>query len=383
MEKNFKQRKGITLIALVITIIVLLILAGVSIAMITGENGILKRAAEAKEKSERLEIIETAQIDIAGKQIENDGGLSEEELVEILTSVEYNTKGTLSDNGEESVLDKILTSSDGQYQIPVSEIYNGPFTQNANPEDEPGATKNATSEKALAINEKIGENVSGYTANNISNWQVFYATDNEVFIISEDIAQTSFTVPEIGVGKTNAYSGIGDVRSSNYNYGKNWNSKWIEVCESAPISFDITNTTSSAKMTAYMCDSDNWTSYVSAPANYAVGGPTIELLIASIAAKGETDETSNISVNSNGYELIDSLVQYNSLSIPYKDSRNYPGYWIASPDGELRYSTNLWIASTRLFSNYYDLDGATPGIRPLVSIPISNIDETTLVISAN
>ena len=66
-----------------------------------------------------------------------------------------------------------------------------------------------------------------------------------------------------------------------------------------------------------------------------------------------------------------------------QDSRNYPGYWIASPDGELRYSTNLWIASTRLFSNYYDLDGATPGIRPLVSIPISNIDETTLVISAN
>ena len=101
--------------------------------MITGDNGILKRATEAKEKSERLEIIETAQIDIAGKQIQNDGSLSEEELVEILTSSEYNTKGTLSDNGEESVLDKILTSSDGQYQIPVSEIYNGPFTQNENP----------------------------------------------------------------------------------------------------------------------------------------------------------------------------------------------------------------------------------------------------------
>ena len=35
---NFKQSKGITLIALVITSIVLLILAGVSIAMLTGEN---------------------------------------------------------------------------------------------------------------------------------------------------------------------------------------------------------------------------------------------------------------------------------------------------------------------------------------------------------
>ncbi len=41
MKVNLKQEKGITLIALVITIVVLLILAGVTIAMLTGENGIL------------------------------------------------------------------------------------------------------------------------------------------------------------------------------------------------------------------------------------------------------------------------------------------------------------------------------------------------------
>ena len=42
-----KNNKGITLIALVVTIIVLLILAGVSIAMLTGDNGILKNAKKA------------------------------------------------------------------------------------------------------------------------------------------------------------------------------------------------------------------------------------------------------------------------------------------------------------------------------------------------
>ena len=42
-----KNNKGITLIALVVTIIVLLILAGVSIAMLTGDNGILNRASES------------------------------------------------------------------------------------------------------------------------------------------------------------------------------------------------------------------------------------------------------------------------------------------------------------------------------------------------
>ena len=50
-EKKMKE-KGITLIALVITIIVLLILAAVSIATLTGENGILTKANKAKEKTE-------------------------------------------------------------------------------------------------------------------------------------------------------------------------------------------------------------------------------------------------------------------------------------------------------------------------------------------
>ncbi len=56
MEKFFKQKKGITLIALVITIIVLLILAGISISMLSGDNSILGKAGEAKEKTEFGEI---------------------------------------------------------------------------------------------------------------------------------------------------------------------------------------------------------------------------------------------------------------------------------------------------------------------------------------
>ena len=50
--RKYEENTGITLIALVVTIIVLLILAGVSISMLTGQNGILNRAADAKEKTE-------------------------------------------------------------------------------------------------------------------------------------------------------------------------------------------------------------------------------------------------------------------------------------------------------------------------------------------
>ncbi len=50
--KNFKKQNGITLVALVVTIIVLLILAGVSLSLVAGENGILKRATNAADANE-------------------------------------------------------------------------------------------------------------------------------------------------------------------------------------------------------------------------------------------------------------------------------------------------------------------------------------------
>ena len=55
MNKTKKNTIGITLIALVITIIVLLILAGVTIAALSGDNGILTKAKEAKEKTEQAQ----------------------------------------------------------------------------------------------------------------------------------------------------------------------------------------------------------------------------------------------------------------------------------------------------------------------------------------
>ena len=53
-----RQENGITLIALVITIIVLLILAGVTIAMLTGDNGIISKAMQAKIRTEEAKETE-------------------------------------------------------------------------------------------------------------------------------------------------------------------------------------------------------------------------------------------------------------------------------------------------------------------------------------
>ena len=77
-KSKTKKEKGITLIALVITIIVLLILAGVSIAMLTGENGILNQAQESKEQTEYKSAEEKVKLAIMGAKA-NDGQMTLEE----------------------------------------------------------------------------------------------------------------------------------------------------------------------------------------------------------------------------------------------------------------------------------------------------------------
>ena len=65
-KTKLRGTKGITLIALVVTIVVLLILAGVSIAMLTGEDGIIKQAQRAKEENEIAEEKEKVNLAVSG-----------------------------------------------------------------------------------------------------------------------------------------------------------------------------------------------------------------------------------------------------------------------------------------------------------------------------
>ena len=71
-NENLKNESGITLIALVVTIILLLILAGVTISMLTGENGILNRAREAKKKTETANEKEIIQTEFLSALMSND-----------------------------------------------------------------------------------------------------------------------------------------------------------------------------------------------------------------------------------------------------------------------------------------------------------------------
>ena len=66
---KIRSAKGITLVALVITVIILLILAGVSIATLTGDNGLLNRATQAKEKNLKAQLKEEIELAIMSIKI--------------------------------------------------------------------------------------------------------------------------------------------------------------------------------------------------------------------------------------------------------------------------------------------------------------------------
>ena len=88
MENQKKQNGGITLIALVITVIVLLILAGISITMLTGENGILNQAVKAKEKTESATLQEEVTLVLNEKTTDELVEGEEKEIIEYLNKIE-------------------------------------------------------------------------------------------------------------------------------------------------------------------------------------------------------------------------------------------------------------------------------------------------------
>lgn len=91
-----KNRKGITLIALVVTILVLLILAGVTITTLMGDNGIINQTASAKDKTRRAAAEEVANLGYLNAQVDvhvngtTNGGL--QGAVDALKAEKYTVK---------------------------------------------------------------------------------------------------------------------------------------------------------------------------------------------------------------------------------------------------------------------------------------------------
>ena len=132
-----KSSKGITLIALVITIIVLLILAGVSIAMLTGDNGILTQASEAKDENIKGQEKEQIRLAMQSKKMDKmannvERTVTAEELQKQLLA--DGAKNVTVESGESGSL--VVKYADSKNQYTVNQ--NGEIGETPGEPDTPG-----------------------------------------------------------------------------------------------------------------------------------------------------------------------------------------------------------------------------------------------------
>lgn len=394
MKENLRKgNRGITLIALVITIIILLILAAVTIGALSGDNGILKNAADAKQETEKAQIIEQAKIDILGKQADNTSAeLEKNEIKEVLDIY-------FKEVPEDFTSDTVLTTKEeyGNYEITVSEIYGGKI-------EEAGLTVGDMTEEQKK--ELIGKYVTNYepASNNAivteegipGKWMIFNIDDENIYLIASDYINTDYCPTKNGAtvtksssyprgasfsGVYNQYAGSSDVTQ----VGKELNYDYFLNPEKA-----YTSTSSNMKAVAYMLDTNAWSGFrEEGVAEYAIGGPTIELLFEAYNKAHPDDEYPNgkykaRAKSATGYEIstdggeeggntwsddITSSADYLNDSDPtfvINSTANAYGMWLASPSAH----GTTYVMHVSYFGRvrYYTFSNTRHGFRPLVCL---------------
>lgn len=184
LNKMVKYQNGITLIALVITIIVLLILAGVTIATLTGDNGILSKAQDAKIKSEQAAAKEKVDLAIAASVNEN-GKIDLKDLQENLNQID-GLDDTIDNINEDSF--PLNISVDGNIIIIKNE--NGSYKTTIAETNGTSGTNKVTSIKVddfeIEINEEKNIEIKTTPNSNIENLKYTYSKDNENITIDDN-----------------------------------------------------------------------------------------------------------------------------------------------------------------------------------------------------
>ena len=186
--------KGITLIALVITIIVLLILAGLTIATLTGENGILGKATEASNKTEEKNAEEEVKIAVMGSMGTN-GDLENEVLKENLNKIE-NISGVPEEITDSSY--PLTVTVEGKYSYTINK--NGSIGEVPKREGiKVGDYVNYTYDQKTT-GYSILSTYSGYTSNQTINqksgikWRILNIHENGTVDLIGDIVSTDQTI---------------------------------------------------------------------------------------------------------------------------------------------------------------------------------------------
>lgn len=365
-ENNRNKAAGITLIALVVTIIVLLILAGISVQMLTGENGILTRAGEAKNNTETASAKEQIQIEVFGS---------------------YGTDGNLDMNVLKTNLEKIGATVNGE----------NPLTVTLNEHTFKVDSKNIyelqyLNAQKIKNNAKLyyGSKVTGYTCvgTGVEIWRIFYADKDNIYLIADDYISKNDAPNgkegteldehqrfECRLNFGNIYQ---DYSGSDWilenSKAKKWLNMYFNYTSDKGVNYpNKTSKNPNIKAVAFMMDTSNnvWGKWANPDlAEYAIGGPTLEMYVESYK---DSHPESNISCSvtgTNGYTSSNSsgLEANDENNEIYIKSSNLKAAatWLAAPPSN---SNNdiMYASYSGSLSGYYSTASGC-GFRPIVCL---------------
>lgn len=369
-KQKLKESNGITLIALVITIIVLLILAGVTIATLTGDNGILNQAGKAKDKTTEAESIERVQVEVAGSY-GLDGTIDKDQLNKNLGNIAGLKIGESNFGGENIVKELPVTVTLNGYDI--------------------GIDANGGVEKIPEIIAKIRANPQAYYGKKVTNYNANGKTYKIFYVDKDNDFKDGYNTIYLKAD----FSGDVVSCSTSYDASKTLIKKMNPLWATKGNTVKAETTTISNKneqAAAWLCDPSKWTAYCDTDkANYAIGGPSVEMYVKSynqthgddaLGCQYQTDNAPGYiykvkdTIQNDGWVTNEDTLDY---SMTYKSmycgqNGNKTGYWwLASPSAF--YSGGVCfvrgINACLDDGSYYSYNG----VSPLVSLKSSFIPE--------
>ena len=387
--KSLKENKGITLLALIVTIIVLLILSGISIAMLVGDNGIYDNAKTAQRATRAGEVKERVALEVSNNQILKYTNREEKTRDEVIA--ELVAEGELTAEEVEE-----LESS----ETPVITIGGIRIDFSVLPEKVQTWTQDGTSVTDGEITLTVGQAVTGYSVDveinsatqTISNWYVLGAKNGEL-LITTNTSYENVTLSGIedyvgGVAKLNTaaskYSD-GDMANStrtldmadiNRITGYNPEVDGSSVGSVWEYGNEVTYTLKDGGTVSYQGTKQPTTETDSSYTQFQYWNGTEIVTLAT----GESTTLTCTAVNYNA-----SSADSATKAMLFTNTGAYPGasgnYWLGSPyvncnEGyaswglHIVYSSNIRKDGT-LFYSYDGTNSYTKGLRPVVSLKSS------------
>ena len=176
-----RKDRGITLIALIVMIVVLLILAGITLGTINDNGGTIEHTKETAQNAQRESIIQKIEADLYNEKVKTGEIPSKQKLKEIIS----NNYGTIGKDGENEI--ESFTTNTGGYQINFQEIEGWEIDISEYVKIGDFVDYKPKSEESSY---EFFSEYTGYTENQIVNkkefkWRVLDITNNEVLLISD------------------------------------------------------------------------------------------------------------------------------------------------------------------------------------------------------